>query len=122
MAPTLIFQKEGAGKIFLAVGSPGGSTIPTTVLQVMRNVLDFGMNLTDAVNTGRVHHQLYPDEIAADPNGLDPATEQVLTSMGHKIHRVEPWGDAEAVMSDPATGFRYAASDSRNEGAAMGQD
>ncbi|WP_434346016.1 gamma-glutamyltransferase [Myxococcus virescens] len=122
MAPTLVFSKEDPRRVMLAVGSPGGSTIPTTVIQVISNVVDHGMDVARAVNEGRVHHQYLPDELWVDKWGLEPATLSVLEAKGHKVRRVEQWGDAEAVYSDPKTGLRFSASDPRNEGAALGQD
>ncbi|MFY1824712.1 gamma-glutamyltransferase [Myxococcus fulvus] len=122
MSPTLVFSKEDPKKVMLAVGSPGGSTIPTTVIQVISNVVDGGMDVVRAVNEGRVHHQYLPDELWVDRWGLEPATLSLLEAKGHKVRRVEQWGDAEAVFVDPKTGLRFAASDPRNEGVALGQD
>ncbi|MCP3138935.1 gamma-glutamyltransferase [Pyxidicoccus xibeiensis] len=122
MSPTLVFSKEDPRRVMLAVGSPGGSTIPTTVIQVISHVVDSGMDLTRAVGEGRVHHQYLPDELWVDRWGLEPATLSTLEAKGHKLRRVEQWGDAEAVFSDPKTNLRYSASDPRNEGVALGQD
>lgn len=122
MTPTLVFQKEKPNEVMLAVGSPGGSTIPTTVLQVISNVIDGHLDIVRAVGAGRIHHQWLPDEVLIDKNGLEPATAAALEAMGHTLKRLEGWGDAEAVMVDPVTGLRTAGSDPRNEGAAMGQD
>jgi gamma-glutamyltranspeptidase/glutathione hydrolase len=124
MSPTLVFQKEHPDRVLLAVGSRGGSTIPTTVLQVLLNVLDAHMNLPAAAAAGRVHHQWFPDEVLADAESLEPATRTALERLGHRVRVVPDWtlGDAEAVMIDPETGLRTAASDPRNEGAALGQD
>jgi len=124
MSPTLVFQKEHPDRVLLAVGSRGGSTIPTTVLQVLLNVLDAHMNLPAAVAAGRVHHQWLPDVVAVDAESLEPATWAALERLGHRIRVVDDWilGDAEAVMIDPETQLRTAASDPRNEGAALGQD
>ncbi|MCE9669444.1 gamma-glutamyltransferase [Myxococcus stipitatus] len=122
MSPTLVFSKEDPRKVMLAVGSPGGSTIPTTVIQVISNVVDGGMDVARAVNEGRVHHQYLPDELWVDRFGLEPATLTVLQAKGHQVRRVDQWGDAEAVYVDPATGLRFSASDPRNEGMALGQD
>ncbi|MFB1483237.1 hypothetical protein U8525_23165, partial [Corallococcus sp. RDP092CA] len=71
---------------------------------------------------GRLHHQYLPDELWVDKWGLEPATLSVLEAKGHKVRRVDAWGDAEAVYSDPRTHLRYSSSDPRNEGAATGQD
>ncbi|QRK09011.1 gamma-glutamyltransferase [Archangium violaceum] len=122
MAPTLVFSKDDPKKVMLAVGSPGGSTIPTTVLQVISNIVDQGMDVTRAVGEGRVHHQYLPDELWVDRWGLEPTTQAALEAKGHKIRKQETWGDAEAVYNDPRTNLRYAASDPRNEGTALGQD
>jgi len=117
-----VFSKENPQRVMLAVGSPGGSTIPTTVIQVISNVLDHGMDLTRAVGAGRVHHQYLPDELWVDRWSLEPATLQALEARGHKVARKDAWGDAEAVLWDPKTGLFYAASDPRNEGAGLGLD
>ncbi|XXF79421.1 gamma-glutamyltransferase [Myxococcaceae bacterium GXIMD 01537] len=122
MSPTLVFSREDPKRVMLAVGSPGGSTIPTTVIQVISNVVDHGMDLTRAVGEGRLHHQYLPDELWVDRWALEPATQAALEALGHRLRRVDAWGDAEAVLSDPRTGLRYSASDPRNEGAALGQD
>jgi gamma-glutamyltranspeptidase / glutathione hydrolase len=122
MSPTLVFAKEDPKKVMLAVGSPGGSTIPTTVIQVISNIVDQGMDVGRAVGQGRLHHQYLPDELWVDQWALEPATLRLLEAKGHKIRRLPAWGDAEAVYSDPKTGLRSAASDPRNEGVALGQD
>jgi gamma-glutamyltranspeptidase / glutathione hydrolase len=122
MSPTLVFSREEPKKVMLAVGSPGGSTIPTTVIQVISNVVDHRMDVVRAVGQGRLHHQYLPDELWVDRWGLEPATQAALEAKGHKLRKQEAWGDAEAVYSDPTTNLRYAASDPRNEGAALGQD
>ncbi|OJT23851.1 gamma-glutamyltransferase [Archangium sp. Cb G35] len=122
MSPTLVFSKEDPKKVMLAVGSPGGSTIPTTVIQVISNIVDQKMDVVRAVGQGRLHHQYMPDELWVDRYGLEPATQAALEAKGHKIRKQEGWGDAEAVYSDPKTNLRYAGSDPRNEGAGLGQD
>ncbi|HYO73422.1 MAG TPA: gamma-glutamyltransferase [Archangium sp.] len=122
MSPTLVFSKEDPKKVMLAVGSPGGSTIPTTVIQVISNIVDQKMDVVRAVGQGRLHHQYLPDELWVDRYGLEPATQAALEAKGHKLRKQEAWGDAEAVYSDPKTNLRYAGSDPRNEGAALGQD
>jgi gamma-glutamyltranspeptidase / glutathione hydrolase len=122
MSPTLVFSKDDPKKVMLAVGSPGGSTIPTTVIQVISNIVDAGMDVSRAVGEGRLHHQYLPDELWVDRWGLEPATQAALEAKGHKIRKQETWGDAEAVYSDPKTNLRYPASDPRNEGAGLGQN
>ncbi|MFZ5445349.1 MAG: gamma-glutamyltransferase [Myxococcota bacterium] len=120
MTPTLVFMKDREREVMLAVGSPGGSTIPTTVMQVISNVIDGELDVARAVSRGRIHHQWLPDEVWVDPDGLDPATRQALEALGHTFKKVPGWGDAEAVMVDPVTGVRTAASDPRNEGQPAG--
>jgi gamma-glutamyltranspeptidase/glutathione hydrolase len=91
-------------------------------MQVISNVVDLDLDVGRAVSRGRIHHQWMPDEVWVDPDGLDPATQRALEAMGHLFKKLPGWGDAEAVMVDPVTGLRSAASDPRNEGAPAGQD
>ena len=122
MTPTLVFQKEHPERVLLAVGGSGGGYIPTGVLQVVMNVLDAGMNLPVAMAAGRVHHQWLPDVVQINPDALEPLTRAALEAMGHTFKvSTAPLGDVEAVMQDPDTGLRTAASDPRGEGAAAGQ-
>jgi gamma-glutamyltranspeptidase/glutathione hydrolase len=122
MSPTLVFQKEHPDRFLLAVGGTGGSVIPTTVLQILLNVLDAHMTIPAAVAAGRVHQQWLPDVVLVEPESLEPATRAALEKMGHRFRVVPSQGDAEAVMVDPVTELRTAASDPRNEGAALGQE
>jgi gamma-glutamyltranspeptidase/glutathione hydrolase len=122
MSPTLVFRKEDPKQVMLVLGSPGGSTIPTTVLQVIQNLIDYRMDLTRAVGAGRIHHQYLPDKLLVDRFGVEPETRRALAAKGHQIEEMPGWGDAEAVWIDPATGLKYSASDPRNEGTALGQD
>jgi gamma-glutamyltranspeptidase / glutathione hydrolase len=122
MSPTLVFQKAHPERVLLALGSPGGATIPTTVLEVVTNVLDANMDLVRAVGGGRVHEQWLPDVVDIDKESLEPATRAALEAMGHTFRVLDALGDAEAVMEDEETRLRTAASDPRNEGAALGQD
>jgi gamma-glutamyltranspeptidase / glutathione hydrolase len=82
MSPTIV---EHDGKLFMVVGSPGGSTISTTVFQVIINVIDFKMNIQDAVNAGRFHHQWLPDSIFYERNSLDSIVLRKLKLMGHAV-------------------------------------
>jgi len=122
MAPTLVFQKERPERVLLAVGAAGGAFIPTGILQVVSNVLDARMNLPVALAAGRVHHQWLPDVVMVTPDGVEPATRTALEAMGHTFKVSEsPLADVEAVMEDPDTGLRSAASDPRGEGTGLGQ-
>lgn len=98
MTPVIV---EKDGKLFLVAGSPGGSTIPTTVLQVITNVIDFDMNVRQAVDTGRFHHQWLPDYISYESNSLDSYTVLKLRSMGHDLRQRTAIGRVNAVMVLP---------------------
>ena len=82
MTPTIV---EKHGKLFMVVGTPGGSTIITSVFQTILNVLDHGMNMQQAVDAGRVHHQWKPDTIFTETEALDSSSILLLQSMGHHV-------------------------------------
>jgi gamma-glutamyltranspeptidase / glutathione hydrolase len=94
MTPTLVFKD---GKPVLVVGTPGGSRIITTVLEVIVNFIDHGMMLQEAVDAPRIHHQWLPDTIGAEPFALSADTVKTLTSMGYKVVPLENWGSGNAV-------------------------
>ncbi len=98
MSPTIVTKD---GKTFMVLGSPGGSRIITIVVQVILNVVDHRMNVQEAVNAPRIHHQWLPDEIAVEPFALSHDTKKVLIEMGHKIVEQTPWGAAEAIVIGP---------------------
>ena len=86
MTPTIVLDKDK--KLFLVLGSPGGSTIITTVAQVAMNVIDFGMTIEEAVESKRIHHQWLPDIVYAEPNSiLDKQPELQLTEIGYSIKK-----------------------------------
>ncbi|MEW6736512.1 MAG: gamma-glutamyltransferase [Acidobacteriota bacterium] len=119
MTPTFVLRKDGT--FWFAVGSPGGPTIINTVLQVTINVIDHGMNIQQAVNAPRIHHQWLPDEITYEPYGLSLDTLRVLTTRGHKLTKKPRYmGDAQAVMIEEKTNIRLGASDPRQQGVAIG--
>lgn len=119
MTPTFVLRPDGS--LFFAVGTPGGTTIINTVLQVITNVIDHGMNLQEAIDAPRVHHQWLPDEVMSEPFGLSEDTRRVLEARGHKISTViRDMSDAQGVMVEEKTGVRLGASDSRRDGAAIG--
>jgi gamma-glutamyltranspeptidase/glutathione hydrolase len=95
MTPVIV-EKEG--KLFLVLGSPGGSTIPTTVLQVLINVIDYNMSLAEAVDTGRFHHQWLPDWISFENECLDSLTISKLKQMGHQMRQTMALGRVNAVQ------------------------
>ena len=98
MTPSIV-EKEG--KLFLVLGSPGGSTIPTTVFQVIVNVLDFGMSIGQAVNAGRFHHQWLPDWISFEKDAIDSISSKKLTDMGHILKERASIGSINAIMILP---------------------
>lgn len=115
MAPALLFDPEG--RLELAVGSPGGSTIPTTVAQIVSHLLDDRMPLDAALGAPRLHAQSAAEGVWVEPDGLEAATAQALRARGHRlVFRDRPWGNAQAVERD-ARGLSRAASDPRGEGA-----
>lgn len=116
MSPTIVLQD---GEPVLVTGSPGGSTIITTVLQVIVNVVDHGMNVPQAVAAPRFHHQWLPNRIRYEPGALPPQTLARLRSMGHVgLDETRAIGDANSVMR--VGGEFVAASDPRNAGGAGG--
>ncbi len=117
MTPTIVTKN---GKLFLVLGSPGGPTIITTVANILMGVVDYGMNIQEAVNAPRFHHQWLPDEIRIERMGISPDTIEALEQKGHTVKKNGYWGDAECIMVDPRTGERLGATDYRNDGRAEG--
>ncbi|ACL67418.1 gamma-glutamyltransferase [Anaeromyxobacter dehalogenans 2CP-1] len=116
MAPTLVFDR--AGKLALVVGAAGGTTIPTTVAQVISHVVDDGMGLAEALAAPRIHHQWRPDALQVEPNGLEAATARALEARGHRLlWRERRWSNAHAARVAPE-GWVEAASDPLLEGGA----
>jgi gamma-glutamyltranspeptidase / glutathione hydrolase len=95
MTPTIVVR---AGRPYLVTGSPGGRTIPSTVLLTLLNVLDFGMNAQEAVDSPRFNHQWLPDVIRFERHGLSADTIAALAARGHKVQEVEQQGVAEAIL------------------------
>ena len=116
MTPTIVTEN---GRFRLAIGAPGGSTIITTVLQILLNVLEYKMDVGAAVSAGRIHHQWLPDRVNVDPWGFDPATLAELRRRGHQIEARSYWGNANAIGQLP-DGRLEGAADPRGEGTARG--
>ncbi|MBW4689030.1 MAG: gamma-glutamyltransferase [Komarekiella atlantica HA4396-MV6] len=115
MTPTIVTEN---GRLRMAVGTPGGSTIITQVLQVILNVLEYNMDVGAAISVPRIHHQWLPDELRSESWSLDALTLQDLRRRGHNIKETTPWGNvnAIAVTTDGIEG----AADPRGEGSPRG--
>ena len=98
MSPSIITKD---GRTFMVLGSPGGSRIITTLVEVISNIVDHGMTIQEAVNAPRIHHQWLPDEVYAEPFAISPDTRNILTGMGYKLTGQSPWGAAEAILIGP---------------------
>jgi gamma-glutamyltranspeptidase/glutathione hydrolase len=119
MTPTFVLSKDGS--LWFTVGSPGGPTIINTALCVITNVIDYDMNIQQAIDFPRIHHQWLPDELVFEPYGLSGDTQKVLVGFGHKLARPRYLGDAEGIMIDGKTGLRLGATDPRrSDGLAVG--
>jgi gamma-glutamyltranspeptidase/glutathione hydrolase len=119
MAPTLVSQN---GRLALVLGSPGGDTIPNTVAQVLRNLVDYRMTIDEAVLHPRVHHQYLPDRVRVEKgNAPERAALADLTRRGHTLHLDPmPIGHANSILIDPSTGVAWGAADPREGGKAVG--
>jgi gamma-glutamyltranspeptidase/glutathione hydrolase len=114
MTPTIVVDPQG--ELLMVVGSPGGPRIITAVAQTIMNVIDFQMDVRNAVDAPRIHHQLIPDEIQFEQNGLEGRTVGILSSYGHRISpRTFYFGDVQLIIRG-ADGTLYGASDPRREG------
>jgi gamma-glutamyltranspeptidase/glutathione hydrolase len=110
MTPTIVMKD---GSPYLVTGSPGGSRIITTVLQLIVNVIDYNMNIAEATNAVRIHHQWLPDALKAE-RGLSGDTVRILREMGHKVEFGRTMGCTESIMKKGD--FLYGASDPRRPG------
>ena len=118
MTPTIVLKDS---EPYLVVGSPGGSTIITTVLQVILNVIDHKMNVREAVNAVRIHHQWYPDTLFYEHNGLSKSVVRALKHRGYNVaERTGSQGSVQAILVDKKKGILYGATDPRGHGAVAG--
>jgi gamma-glutamyltranspeptidase/glutathione hydrolase len=123
MTPTMVLKD---GKLFLVLGSPGGPRIITTVANILMGVVDYGLNIQEAVNAPRFHHQWLPDAIYLERTGFSADTRKLLAERGHqfmekdRVYTSGYWSDGECIAIDLATGERLGASDTRNNGKAVG--
>jgi len=114
MTPAILLR---GGKLYMVIGAPGGSRIVNGVMQAILNVVDFGMNLQDAVDAPRFHHQWMPDQISLE-KGFSPDTVELLKSKGHKIAPIEGVARVEAILIEG--GWLQGATDGRGSGKAAG--
>jgi gamma-glutamyltranspeptidase / glutathione hydrolase len=117
MTPTMVLKD---GRLYLVLGSPGGPRIITTVANIIMGVVDHGMNIQEAVNAPRFHHQWLPDSIRMEKVGFSPDTLKLLSDRGHKLDFTGYWSDGECIAIDLKTGERLGGSDARNNGKAVG--
>ena len=118
MTPTIVEDKDG--ELFLVVGSPGGSTIITTVAQIISNIIDYNMPLKDAVESPRYHHQWLPDKIFLENKMFGSDVQKKLIDLGHNIDFKRSIGEANCIMYDKQNKIFFGVSDSRRNGEAIG--
>jgi gamma-glutamyltranspeptidase/glutathione hydrolase len=124
IAPTMITKN---GKLVMVLGTPGGSTIPSQLVGVIQNVIDYGMDIQLAVDSPRIHMQWLPDKVYLEPFALSEDTEVLLKKMGYELTQGSPygtprWGAVMAIRVDPNSGKLTGAVDSRRPaGLAIGQ-
>jgi len=98
MSPTVVSKD---GKPFMVIGSPGGSRIITITLEAIINVIDHGMNIQEAIDAPRIHHQWLPDVVHIEPRALSPDTQLILSSMGYRVSEDADWpiwGEAAGIL------------------------
>ena len=115
MTPTLLTKNN---KPYLTVGTPGGTTIPTSVFQTIVNLVDFNMSLDDAINNPKFHHQWLPDEVSIEKT-FSQSTKEALEKMGYIIKARGSIGRTEGVLIGP-TGKRITVADKRGDDAVAG--
>jgi gamma-glutamyltranspeptidase/glutathione hydrolase len=104
MTPTIVTKD---GKLLMVVGTPGGSRIPSAVIETISNMIDFGMTVTEAVDAPRIHHQWLPDEVGYEPFGLSADTIARLEAMGHRVVPMDYGNQVAAILvGAPAIGAK----------------
>ena len=118
MTPTIVLRKDGS--LWFATGARGGPRIISAVMQTVINVIDHDMDIQEAIDAPRIHHQWLPDELMYEPFGFSPDTLSILTGYGHKfVERPGNIASSTGIMID-AKGIRLGAIDSRSDGLAVG--
>jgi gamma-glutamyltranspeptidase / glutathione hydrolase len=111
MAPTIVLRGD---KLAMVTGSPGGSRIPTIVLETLLNHFDFAMSAQRAVDAPRLHMQWLPDVVEIEPGALTERTEAILQTRGYHFRTIPAWGSAQAIVVDPVTGRLFGGTDRRH--------
>jgi gamma-glutamyltranspeptidase/glutathione hydrolase len=111
MTPTIVLQK---GKPWVIIGAVGGRTIINSVLQGVVNLVDYHMNVVDAVEAGRIHHQWFPDRILMEQPLHSLDLVRGLETFGHRVERTSRLGPMNCILIDPVTGTRQGGADSRD--------
>ncbi|MBV9655082.1 MAG: gamma-glutamyltransferase [Acetobacteraceae bacterium] len=119
MSPSILLR---GSNLYMVVGAPGGSRIPTEVLGVIQNVIDYGMDIGSAVAAPRIHHQYLPDTVYLEPNALSSDVAAALQAEGYNLtQQTTTWGLAEAILIDQSSGLLTGATDPRRpDGLAVG--
>ena len=110
MTPTIITKND---HLFMVLGSPGGPRIITSVLQTILNVIDYGMNIQEAVDAPRFHHQWWPDVIIFEPFAISQDSNEKLADMGYNVIQNSPWSAVAAILLDPSKHEYFGANDDR---------
>ena len=122
MTPTIVLDKGEKGKVYLVVGTPGGTTITTSVFQTLVDIIDFGLSTEDAVNKPKFHHQWQPDELFVEP-AFPASTREQLTAMGYKVTQRGSIGRTEVIRIIPGQDGSHkieAVGDDRGDDTALG--
>lgn len=118
MTPTIVMRKDGS--FWFAVGARGGPRIITAALQTTINIIDHKMNIQQAVDAPRIHHQWLPDHIMFEPFGISNDTRSVLEGYGHNFAKSSRTLASATAVAVAANGVRLGAIDSRSDGLAVG--
>ncbi|CAN5745216.1 gamma-glutamyltransferase [soil metagenome] len=119
MTPTIVLRKDGS--VWFAVGARGGPRIISAVLQTVINMIDHDMNIQEAIDAPRIHHQWFPDQIYYEPYGLSPDTRKILENYGHQFNSsAGNIASATGIAIEEKTSVKLGAIDSRSDGEAVG--